>query len=78
MSKCVACGEPSTLLCDGRMFMGERVPMKASIDIETTSCDAPLCLACTMRVASYHLRTSKGCRWDSIDLCPKCVEANPS
>lgn len=72
---CESCGKPSTLLCDGRVIDGQRVPMSDARKA-TGTCDAPICRACAKQLSTYHMRTSKGCRWDSIDLCPKCAAVN--
>jgi hypothetical protein len=82
--KCATCGKPSRLLCDGRTFTlssgvvarfgtryGSRIPEG------TKSCDAPMCLECRTKVSDIHLRTNKGGRWDTIDLCPLCAAVKP-
>lgn len=84
MKPCSSCGAPSTLLCDGRIYrVGEvefRVPLGGNYGLsdKTRSCDAPLCIACTKRVANVHIKASKaagGCRWNSVDLCRECAKA---
>lgn len=82
MRKCT-CGQPGTLLCDGRVMtlqdgtvhrfprFGSNVPQAAK------SCDAPICKTCRTKVSDIHLRTNKGGRWDTIDLCPLCAAIKP-
>ena len=77
-----ACGQPAALLCDGRVMplqdgslhrvgkFGSNVPRG------TKSCDAPICKGCRIKVSDIHLRTNKGGRWDTIDLCPLCAAAS--
>ena len=81
---CTTCGKPSRLLCDGKIWtqrdgtvhrfgrtLGSNVPRAA------TTCDAPICLEHRTKVSDIHLRTDKGGRWDTIDLCPLCAAAKP-
>lgn len=74
---CESCGQPSTLLCDGRVIDDQRVPLRTATGVGT--CDTPICKACAKRLSTYHLRprTDKGRHWNSINLCPKCVAVNP-
>lgn len=77
-----ACGAPAPLLCDGRIYKHPRghdvrVP-RNFINGETRSCDAPICRQCTKKVAAVHIRMKGGCRFDTVDLCKACQEANPS
>lgn len=77
MSICQFCGQPSTLLCDGRIYEmasgSFRVPAGFP-NGKTRSCDALMCRQCAKKVTDVHMRTSKGCRWDTIDLCPECTK----
>lgn len=74
---CVGCGKASALLCDGRIYRlpsGEELRVPASFfNGKTRSCDAMICRACAKKVSDVHMRLAKGCRWDSIDLCPACT-----
>lgn len=76
-AKCKFCGESSSLLCDGRIWDAPhasfRVPM-GFINAKTRSCDAPVCRLCAKKIGDIHLRTTKGCRWDTRDLCPDCLK----
>ena len=76
---CVGCGKPSTLLCDGRIYTlpdGEKVRVRAAFpNGNTKSCDAPICRACATKISDYRMRTSRGCRWNTIDYCPECHAA---
>ena len=75
-----SCGQPGTLLCDGKVMqmqdgtthrfgrvLGSGVPRAA------VTCDAPICKTCRTKFSDIHLHTSKGCRWDTLDLCPLCA-----
>lgn len=75
-SICSACGGPSTLLCDGRIYRlpdgrDIRVPLNF-INGKTRSCDVPVCRACAKKISDIHIHASNGCRWDTRDLCPQC------
>ena len=76
---CATCGKPARLLCDGKVFklldgtlhrfgrtLGSNVPRAA------TTCDAPMCFEHRHKASDVHVRTDKGCRWNTIDLCPLC------
>lgn len=76
---CSGCGQASTLLCDGRIYTlpdgrDVRVPMNF-INGKTRSCDAMICRACAKKISDVHIRSEKGCRWDTRDLCLKCSAA---
>lgn len=75
ISKCQFCGGHSTLLCDWRIWDSPRgsyrVPMNF-INAKTRSCDANVCRSCAKKITDVHVRTSGGCRWDTLDLCPDC------
>ena len=79
--ECQFCGAPHMLLCDGRIYdngsFRARVPLGSPnfLAAYTSTCDARMCRACAKRVSTIHLRTTRGCRWDSIDLCPDCRRA---
>ena len=77
---CATCGKPSSLLCDGKIFKLQdgtvhRFGKKLGVNVPRASvtCDAPICKACRVKVSDIHLHTNKGCRWDTIDLCPLCA-----
>ena len=79
MNVCQFCGQPSRLLCDGRIWAlanGKRfrVPLAwpCEPNTKTASCDAHVCRACAKKVSDIHIRTNKGCRWNTRDLCPAC------
>lgn len=80
---CRFCGQPSTLLCDGRIYdngaIRARVPMGGGFNAQhVTSCDAPMCRRCAQNVSRVHVYRSRkagGCYWDTIDLCPDCQKA---
>ena len=80
MNLCRFCGKPSTLLCDGRIYdlpsgKALRVPMNF-FNGKTRTCDLPICRSCAGEpVTRLHLRTNKGCRWDTRDLCTLCRAA---
>ena len=79
---CATCGKSSSLLCDGKVVelpsglhrlgrkLGSNVPRMAK------TCDAPICKDCRVKISDIHLRTNKGGRWDTIDLCPLCAAEN--
>lgn len=76
MNQCQFCGQPSTLLCDGRIYEiasgSFRVPPNF-VNGKTRSCDAHICRACAKKIGDVHLNMGrKGCRWDTRDLCPEC------
>lgn len=78
MSECKFCGASASLLCDGKIWEVHsdppkryRVPM-GWYNVKAVTCDAPVCRSCAKKVSDIHLKTTKGCRWDSIDLCPDC------
>lgn len=78
MEKCEFCDAPGTLLCDGQVYGKQDSLFHIGLPPEirdTKSCDARMCRKCATKVSSVHLKTSKGCRWDTIDLCPVCNEA---
>jgi len=63
---CAFCGQPSNLLCDGRLPDGK-------------TCDRQVCRQCAKKVSTYHLsyadkKGRRQCRWDTVDLCPDCVK----
>lgn len=79
MSTCKFCGQPSTLLCDGRIWTRgdgkvfrslRRVPGATD-----RSCDAPVCRQCAEKIGDICMRIAGGCRWDTRDLCPDCQQA---
>lgn len=66
--KCQFCGNPATLLCDGRLDDGR-------------TCSANLCKACTTRVGGVFLhyarrKDGRRCGVETEDLCPTCKAAN--
>lgn len=76
---CEFCGQPSTLLCDGRIYEGPngysaRVPLNW-FNGKTRSCDKSVCRKCAKKIADVHLHMRGGCRWDTRDLCPLCQAA---
>lgn len=76
-NRCLFCGNPAVLLCDG--YLG--FPLKVSyrnegIDIlRPYTCDAPMCEQCATRQANMHVcaRGRGGCRVETIDHCPICI-----
>lgn len=83
LATCEFCGAPSTLLCDGRIHrVGEteyRVPYGQHYGHNTRSCDATVCRACARKVSDVHINATRNgrraCRWDTVDLCPRCQSA---
>ena len=77
-----ACGQPAALLCDGRVITLQDGSLhrfgkfNSNVPRKTTSCDAPICKDCRIKVSDIHLRTKRGGRWDTIDLCPLCAAAS--
>lgn len=79
-NKCLFCGAPATLLCDGHLGY----PPAAADQLHRAfngldlfrpyTCDAPMCDSCRALQARYILcRRGKGCQTDTIDLCPGCI-----
>ena len=77
---CEFCGQPSTLLCDGRIYVmpdgTERRVVIGFPNGKTKSCDKRICRACAHKTADVHLHVRGGCRWDTRDLCPLCLKVN--
>lgn len=70
MSTCQFCGQPSALLCDGKMPDGK-------------TCDKPVCRLCAKNESTMHISYQRpgggrGGRWDTRDLCPDCVKEGRS
>src|SRR6185369_11019274 len=77
-NRCDFCGNPSTLLCDGRIYEGNGVTLRVPLgwpNGKTRSCDAHVCRACAKKVGDVHINGRGGCRWDTRDLCPDCQQA---
>ena len=79
---CQFCGALSTLLCDGAIwesYHGKRfrVPFNSRVPAgkRIGTCDAKVCRSCAKKVMDLHMKTTKGCRWDTRDLCPLCQAA---
>ncbi len=79
---CKVCGGPSTLLCDGRIWItaaGDEFcapfDTEPPVSVAQKTCDAPLCRTCAANIEVVHLHVRGHCRWDTRDLCPTCKRA---
>lgn len=72
---CQFCGNPSTLLCHGRIWDSPRGSYRVPASFynaKTRFCDANVCRTCAKKIGDVHLHMRGGCRWDTRDLCPEC------
>jgi hypothetical protein len=79
MTPCLACGAPSTLLCDyhlGAPIGGEERGC-SFIDASKMpfTCDMPLCKACATPGGWIHI-SGRDPFWDTFDYCPIHSDGN--
>lgn len=76
--KCMFCGAPATLYCDGLLgYLAKRDPhdpddKRQYIDIEHRYiCDAPMCSTCSTHKGHYFV-DGRIRFMDTVDFCPIC------
>ncbi|MBJ9210611.1 hypothetical protein I5481_01870 [Citrobacter freundii] len=79
-NKCIFCGSPATLLCDGYLGFPPKYEMGVALPdvLHPFTCDAPMCEGCSTQMMKIFVCGKKPYAGiHTTDHCPVCLEVLP-